>query len=106
MCVVDGCKTPPIEVQLVRLQPQPKKLKGYCRPHYVEYARARGTLVRCEVTGSAIIVSADGRDTVEGEFALLNTEETDIQQLIDLGFVGQPEPVPPAAPAKAEKAKA
>lgn len=111
MCVaVDGCKAPQIEVQLVRLQPNPKKLKGYCRPHYVEYARARGTLVRVEVVGSAIIVSADGRDVEEGGFALLNTEETDVQMLVDLGYVGKPEletvpePAPPAA-AKAEKAK-
>lgn len=104
MCVaVDGCKAPPIEVQLVRLQPNPKKLKGYCRAHYVEYARARGTLVRVEVIGSATIVSADGRDVVEGGFALLNTEETDVQMLVDLGYVGNP--VPDTAPAKAEKAK-
>lgn len=105
MCVeVEGCKTPPIEVQLVRLEPKPKKLKGYCRAHYVEYARAKGTLVRVEVTGSAVIVSADGRDVEEGGFALLNTEETDVQMLVDLGFVGKP--VPEVAPVKAEKAKA
>lgn len=107
MCIVDGCKTPPIEVQLVRLEPKPRKLKGYCRPHYVEYARTKGTLVRCEVIGTATIVSADGTDTTEGGFVLLNTEETDVQMLVNLGFVGEPvfETAAPA-PAKAEKAKA
>ena len=105
MCKVDGCKTPPVEVQLVRLEPKPRKLKDFCRPHYVEHCRDKGTLVRCEVTGSAVIVSADGRDVEEGGFALFNTEEIDVQMLVDLGFVGPPVPETVAAPAKAEKAK-
>lgn len=110
MCKVDGCKVPPVKVQLVRLD-LPKLLKDFCRPHYVEHARANGTLVRCEVIGKAIIVSADGAETAEGGFVLLNTEEIDVQMLVDLGFVGEPvletvpDPAPPAA-AKAEKAKA
>ncbi|HZM83772.1 MAG TPA: hypothetical protein VFC19_49265 [Candidatus Limnocylindrales bacterium] len=104
MCKVDGCRTPPVKVQLVRLD-FPVLLKDFCRPHYVEYARAKGTLVRCEVIGHATIVSADGTDTSEGGFVLLNTEETDVQMLVDLGFVG--EPAPETVPtAKAEKAKA
>lgn len=108
MCVVDGCTTPPVKVQLVRLD-FPIILKDYCRPHYVDYARAKGTLVRCEVTGNAVIVSADGAETAKGGFVLLNTEEIDVEMLVDLGFVGAPvlETVPePAAPAEAKKAKA
>lgn len=106
MCKVDGCPVLPVKVQLVRLE-FPKLLKDFCRPHYVDYARANGTLVRCEVIGRATIVSADGTDTNYGGFVLLNTEETDVQMLVELGFVGEPVPETvrePAAP-KAEKAK-
>lgn len=101
MCKVDGCKTPPVKVQLVRLDP-PKLLKDLCRAHYVEHARAGGTLVRCEVVGKAIIVSADGAETAQGGFVLLNTEEIDVQMLVDLGFVGEPVPEPAAAKVKAK----
>lgn len=101
MCVVDGCATPPVKVQLVRLD-KPRLLKDFCRPHYVEYCRANGTLQRVEVVADVVIVSADGSEVGKGGFAELNTEETDVRLLVeDLGFV---KPAP--AVAKAEgKAK-
>jgi hypothetical protein len=58
----------------------------------VQRARDGGTLVRCEVIGKAIIMHVDGSEVVKGGIVELNTEETDVQMLIDLGYV-KPAPV-------------
>jgi hypothetical protein len=107
ICTRDDCDDDAIAVQLVRLDP-PELRREHCRPHHVEERRAAGVLVAAEVvTNRAPIMSVDGTENRRGAQIALDSEEIDIQLLVDLGYIKVIGPVAPvtAAAAKSSSAK-
>lgn len=87
ICKRDGCENETTGVQLVRADP-PSVIKDWCRPHHVDERRAAGVLVPVEVTtNKATIMGVDGSENRKGDRIELDSEEIDIQMLVDLGFV-------------------